>query len=229
MKLPLLMSVPHAGERIPPEALPFCILTPDEVVRDSDEGAREIYSLEDEVEAYHTTSIARAIIDPNRPEDDRRRDGVVKTHTCWDVPVYDRFPPEEVIETLLERYHRPYHRRLRELAGGKVRLGVDCHTMAAHGPPVGPDPGRERPAVCLGNADGTCPADWLEELAAAFSGVFGLEVARNRPFRGGFIIRSHSGLLPWVQIELSRAGFLSNAQKRQGVREALRRFCRKRF
>ncbi|RMF80545.1 MAG: N-formylglutamate amidohydrolase, partial [Planctomycetota bacterium] len=49
MALPLLLSVPHAGLTVPPEAAPFCILKREDVERDSDEGAREIYALADAV------------------------------------------------------------------------------------------------------------------------------------------------------------------------------------
>ena len=88
MKLPLLVSVPHAGIRVPEEAEPYCILTSEQIVEDGDVGAAEIYTLEPEVEAYVTTQIARAIVDLNRAEDDRRADGVVKTHTCWNIQFY---------------------------------------------------------------------------------------------------------------------------------------------
>ena len=133
-RLPVLLSVPHAGLEVPEEARAYCVLTPEQIAEDGDEGAREIYDLETEVEAFLTTDVARAIVDLNRSEDDRRPDGVVKTHTCFNVPVYDPFPPDEVIEELLDRYYRTYHARLRDLASGGVRLGLDCHTMLAIGP-----------------------------------------------------------------------------------------------
>jgi formiminoglutamase len=227
MKLPLLLSVPHAGLKVPPEAATYCVLEPDAIVADGDEFARPIYALEDEVEAFVTTEIARAIVDLNRPEDDRRPDGVVKTHTCWNVPVYRPFPPDDVIETLLERYYRPYHRRLRELARPGVRLGLDGHTMAAAGPPVGPDPGAERPPLCLGNADGTCPDEWFDLLARSLEEAFELPVSRNVPFRGGFITRSHAAELPWVQLEMSRGPFLPTDEKRARLLQGLRGFFRK--
>ena len=88
MKLPILMSVPHAGLQVPPEAAPCCCLTESEIIADGDDGAAEIYDLADHVAEYVTTGIARAIVDQNRAVDDRRADGVVKTHTCWNVPVY---------------------------------------------------------------------------------------------------------------------------------------------
>lgn len=226
MKLPLLASVPHAGLTVPEEAEAYCILTLDQVAEDGDVGAAEIYSLETELEAFVTSGIARAIVDLNRAEDDRRPDGVVKTHTCWNVPVYREFPPEHVVKQLLDRYYHPYHARLRELAASPVQLGVDLHTMAATGPPVGPDPGAERPWVCLSNGDGTtCPTDWIDALKACFEESFGPNVQINDPFKGGFITRTHATELPWIQVELSRSPFMSNEDKRDAVLRALRSWC----
>ena len=223
MTLPLLLSVPHAGLSVPPEAEPFCALTRREIAEDGDGGAAEIYlGLEPLVAALHATDIARAIVDINRAEDDRRRDGAIKTHTCWNVPVYREPLPESVAERLIGRYHRPYHRRLAEIAAGNTaRLAIDCHTMAANGPPVGPDPGRERPWVCLGYGDGTCPRDWIAALKSCFEELIGPNVTINDPFSGGYITRQHSKEMPWLQLELSRARFRSDPAKSRIVRAAL--------
>ena len=225
--LPILVSVPHAGLRIPAEVSSSCILTPAEIVADGDEHAAEIYDIATEVAAYVTTDVARAIVDLNRAEDDRRPDGVVKTHTCFNVPVYRNPLDDAAVETLLARYYRPYHDRLRALAGRGVRLAVDCHTMLAAGPPIGPGPGVERPHVCLGDGDGACPRDWMACLERSFREQFGPRVTRNDPFRGGYITRAHGAEMPWVQIEISRAPFLSNSDKRrrllQSLEAALRR------
>lgn len=224
MKLPLLLSVPHAGLAVPAPLASRCLLTPEEIVADGDEGARQIYDLEAEVAGFVTTEVARAVLDMNRAEDDLRKDGVVKTHTCWEVPIWSSPLGAAEAEDLLERFHRPYHRRLRELAGSGVILGVDCHTMAAVGPPVGPDSGRVRPALCLGDGGGACPREIVESLAEALSATFGEEAAINDPFSGGYISRSHAAELPWVQLELSRAPNMTFAEKREAVLEALRRW-----
>ena len=223
MTLPFLLSVPHAGLTVPPEAAPYCALTHRETAEDGDEGAAEIYlGLEPLVAAFHTTDVARAIVDMNRAEDDRRRDGVVKTHTCWNVPVYRERLPESVAEGLIGRYHRPYHRRLTELAAERsARLAIDCHTMAAHGPPVGPDAGKERPWICLGNRGGTCPDAWIAALKDCFEERIGSNVTINEPFGGGYITRKHSAEMPWLQLEISRAPFLSDPDKSGMVRMAL--------
>jgi formiminoglutamase len=228
LKLPLLLSVPHAGLRVPPEVESNCILTPAQIAADGDEGAAEIYALEGHAERFVTTDVARAIVDLNRAEDDRRADGVIKTHTCWNEPVYASPLAEEVVELLLERYYRPYHRRLSEVADGRVPLAIDCHTMAAIGPPIGPMAGEERPALCLSDVDGTsCPREMFDRLRDCLEREFALDVAVNHPFKGGFITRMHSREMPWVQLELSRGSFLPNDEKRGRLLRALTEFCRR--
>ncbi len=169
MKLPLLISVPHAGLRVPAEVASYCSLTPQQIVEDSDEGAAEIYDIGSEVEACLTTDVARSIVDLNRAVDDRRPDGVVKTHTCWEAPVYETFPPDDVVEALLSRYHRPYHAALTQLARRGVRCGIDCHTMLAKGPPIGPGPRSRTPLGLLEPWRGDLPATVDQNAATLFS------------------------------------------------------------
>ena len=229
MTLPLLLSVPHAGLDVPPEVADRNLLTLEEIAADGDEGAAEVYRpLEKNVAVLVTTDVGRPFVDMNRAEGDIRKDGVVKTHTCWDVPIYRDPLPPDVVDVLIDRYHRPYHRELREAgARSDVLLGVDCHTMAAKGPPVGPDPGAERPAACLSSGDGTLPESWLVDLRDCLRRSLGLRVSVNDPFQGGYIIRAHAKDLPWVQLELSRAPYLSQAEKSRRVIAALRDFARR--
>jgi formiminoglutamase len=225
MKLPVLLSVPHGGLRIPPEVEDLCVLSEREIAEDGDEGASGIYALEEHVAGFAATDIARAIVDMNRADDDFSKDGVIKTHTCWDVPVYRSPPSGEIRRRLMERYYRPYHDRLRELSATGIRLGIDCHTMAAKGPPVGPDAGRLRPHLCLSDGGGTLPKEWLEGLADALASTFGERPSINDPFKGGFTIRSHAAEMPWVQLEMSRAPFLSVEAKRKRLLTVLQGFC----
>lgn len=226
-KLPLLISVPHAGLRVPQEVEDICVLSQEDIVKDGDEHAAAIYNpLKQYVAAFLTTDIARAIVDLNRAEDDFRKDGVIKTHTCWNVSVYREDPSVEMIKALLAKYHRPYHDRLKSLAKTGVVLGVDCHTMAEIAPPAAPDPGKERPAVNLGDGNGSIPAEWRDSLVECFQQAFGgHSVTLNDPFSGGYITRAHASELPWVQVELSRAFYMSNEEKTACVHEAMRNWC----
>ena len=81
MTLPIAISLPHAGLHVPAEAAPYCQLTREQLSKDGDEGASEIYALQDEVAEFITTDVARAIVDLNRSPDDRRSDGVRPDHS----------------------------------------------------------------------------------------------------------------------------------------------------
>lgn len=222
-KLPFLISVPHAGLQIPPEVETNNLLTLSEIVQDSDEGAANIYEpLRPQVRHFITTNIARAFVDLNRAEDDIRKDGVVKTHTCWDVPIYKQKLTSDVIQQLITRYHRPYHEQLTALANKDVILAIDCHTMAEYGPPVGPDAGAKRPLVCLGNVHGkSCPAEWVEQMASYFKKEFDGHVTINTPFAGGYVTQVHSREMPWIQLELSRSSYFTTEVKGIKVAAAL--------
>jgi formiminoglutamase len=223
----VLISVPHGGLEVPEELAALCILTPEQIAKDGDEGAAEIYDFPAEVVAFVKAEIARAILDLNRAPDDFRRDGVVKTHTCFEEPVYSEALARERVDVLLTRHYHPYHERLRELAS-RARLGVDCHTMLAVGPPIGPGAGERRPRICLSNADGACPQEWLESLGEHLHVEFG-EVALNEPFKGGYIVREHARELPWVQLEMSREPFAGNDEKRARVLSAITAWCKARL
>ncbi len=227
-KLPILVSSPHAGLYVPPAVRDLCILTPEEIAADGDVGASAIYGpLKDHVEVFTTSVVARAIVDLNRPINDRSKDGVIKTHTCWDVPVYREEPSAEAVRELLNDEYTPYHERLTDAASWGLKLAVDCHTMAAIAPPVAPDPGQERPLVCLGDNHGrTLPPGWMDQLVKAFGAAFETEVAVNEPFAGGHITRTHGKEMPWVQLELSRDTSMSTAEKGERVLSALSEFSR---
>lgn len=216
MILPLLISVPHGGVTVPDELKDNCLLSHPQIIKDGDEFSHEIYaSLENEVVSFVSTDIARAVLDMNRAEGDIRKDGVVKTHTCWDEPIWKRPLSAREEQWLINSYHRPYHQRLTELAKHPSRLlAIDCHTMAAFGPPVGPDPDEERPQVCLGNINGeSCPEEWLTIMCDAFQKHFPGEVRVNQPFAGGYITQFHGKEMPWIQLELSRGAFATPMKK----------------
>jgi N-formylglutamate deformylase len=223
--LPLLISVPHGGVTIPPEVNDICILEHEDIVADGDDGAREIYSIQDRVTAFVTAGVARAIVDVNRSPDDRRDDGVVKRITIWNKPVYRLPPDENVIRTLLSKYYEPYHQQLSTMSKKDVILGIDCHTMVAEAPPIDAVPGKARPDICLSNGDGTCPEDMLLRLRSCLEKAFQRNIAINDPFRGGYIIRSHAAELPWVQLEMARRDFMTIEKKRECIVKAFSEFC----
>jgi formiminoglutamase len=215
---PILISVPHGGTETPPEVADRVRATEAEVFEDGDAFTREIYDVASLVGHHQAAQIARAFVDLNRAEDDRppgNPDGVVKTATCFDRPVYAEPLDDALTRRLIARYHRPYHAALTERARrGDLLLGLDCHSMAATPPPVAPDSATPRPLFCLSNGEGaTCDDDVLRRLAAAIAEAFDLEdrdVSLNRPFKGGYITRRHGrNPLPWIQVEMNRSLYLA--------------------
>ena len=132
MPLPILLSIPHGGSDTPPEVADRVVANPKDVFEDGDAFTREIYDLAERVVHVQSARIARAFVDLNRKEEDRppaNPDGVVKTATCFDRPVYSEPLDDEAIELLLARYHRPYHARLEDAARNTAAvLGLDCHS-----------------------------------------------------------------------------------------------------
>jgi N-formylglutamate amidohydrolase len=231
-KLPILLSVPHGGDQIPIELVSKSNLTQKDIFEDGDALTREIFNLKNEVAAYIDTSIARAFIDLNRAPTDlppANPDGVVKTITTMNVPVYKTgdFPVNNLIEKLLQKYHNPFHRQVDELQKThEIILSLDCHSMLAKSPSISNNPGQERPLICLSNRGDksgnqvqknraiTCSPEWMRFLKECFCRTFQFkenDVKINDPFQGGYIIQSHyNGTVSWVQLEINRKLYLSS-------------------
>ena len=228
-KLPLIISVPHGGGIIAPELSDKTLLSRRDIFSDGDPLTREIYDFKDEVAYYFETNIARAAIDLNRSPHDLppvNKDGVIKSHTVTGKGVYrkDKLPCKDALRLLLKKYYNPYHENLRKKSRQSYLFcGIDCHTMLDRAPVISAQPGKERPFICLSNRGDTkgekvsgrrltCPPEMLRSLADSLREAFPEEadnITLNDPFLGGYIVRSHSKDLPWIQIELNRRSYLS--------------------
>ncbi len=220
-KLPFLLSIPHGGEDVPEEIADRFQLERSGILEDGDSFTREIYGIEDQVEALVKTAIARAAVDLNRDPADRppeNPDGVVKSRTCVGKTIYrpDVLLDTATIDLLLKKYYEPYHEKIRAILDdpGTIKLALDCHTMEAVGPEISPDSGTPRPLFCLGSNFGkSCPRDLVDKLADSLRQAFELkdtDIQIDRPFAGGFITRTYGNRpIPWIQVEMNRVLYLS--------------------
>jgi len=236
MPAPIVVSIPHGGWRVAEELNGIWALDEKDAFHDGDPLTARIYDFSDRAAAQLVMEYYRAVVDLNRAPDDiapANPDGVIKSHTCYEVEVYRPgcLPDEELKQVLLDRYYHPYHRALSEaLRRDDVRMGVDCHSMAAVSPPIEEDAGTARPLICLGNlgdAEGevtepfnrvTCPPEMIRFVADEFARVMAHEdvdlnvpavASANVPFSGGYLTRSAGdGSKPFFQIEMSRALYL---------------------
>jgi len=238
MKKPILVSIPHGGWKVADEIKDIWALTKKDAFHDGDPYTSQIYDFSDRVNIQIIMEYYRAVVDLNRQPDDiapQNPDGVIKSHTCYNVEVYKKncLPDDDLKKRLLNKYYFPYHQFLQDCLKRKdIRMGVDCHSMAAVSPPIEGDARHPRPLICLGNlgdAEGniserhhriTCDPEMLRFMRDEFINIFqhedvDLEIpavcSMNVPFEGGYITRQMGNKgIAFVQIEMSRALYLSS-------------------
>lgn len=109
----------------------------------------------------------------------------------------------------IETVYKPFHRALEEaLERTRDRFGmailIDCHSMPSS---VRALPGGRRPDMVVGDRFGTSAAGRLVTIATSRLAGLGYDVARNKPYAGGFITERY-GRPPVgfhaIQIEINR-------------------------
>ncbi|NOX63615.1 MAG: N-formylglutamate amidohydrolase [Chloroflexi bacterium] len=244
--LPIAIVLPHAGQRIPQEVENRLALSEVDIFNEADIYTEMLFDFRERVRHWLYFPYARAVIDVNRPDNKaltRPGDGIVKRITSYRKPVYrcGKEPDAELEKALIERYWRPWHQRLAELArDSNIKLVLDCHSMAAVGPKHYDDPNALRPRACvsnLGDANGemeeqrarlSSRPDAARTLAAALAAVLadapalartGEPVRINSPFRGGWDIWAHGGRhQAWFMLEISRALYVGEQNAHTPVR-----------
>lgn len=124
----------------------------------------------------------------------------------------------------IERYYRPYHRRLAALMNEAHRgygavLLVDCHSMPSSAAATAHS--GSRADIVLGNRHGaSCSEAVLSALEAIFR-EHGFTTLRNRPYAGGFITQTYGEPdhgRHALQIEINRGCYINerNFEKLSG-------------
>jgi N-formylglutamate deformylase len=198
--LPILVSMPHAGERLPDDVA--ARMTPCALgMADTDWHLPRLY---DFVSAMGASTIAahqsRYLIDLNRPPEDSNlypgmdTTGLCPLDTFTREPLYrDGMAPDAAeVARRLQRYWQPYHDQLRReldrllFLHGAVVLW-EAHSIASRVPRF--FDGR-LPDLNFGTADGaSCGAGLAEAVMAQVPGRF--STALNGRFKGGYITRRY--------------------------------------
>lgn len=245
-KLPIAIICPHGGLAIPKELNGRICLTPEQIFNEADAYVDEIFDFRDRVLYYETFAYGRAILDMNRPADSklhhRQGDGVVKRITSYGEPIYHpRMEPEDNLEQyLVNHYWQPWHDKLSAIEHDeRVKLVIDCHSMAAIGPDTYDDPTQLRPRISVANMGDylgdlypprqriSAPADATRFLAQRLGDLLadmptltevGADTAVNKPFWGGWDLWAHSHeRQPWFMIELNRGLYIGRQNGKSAI------------
>jgi len=119
-------------------------------------------------------------------------------------------------------YYRPYHRALRGLIDATLKdfghcILIDCHSMPSIGGPLDPDAGRGRADFVLGDCFGAACANVVTSTVENVLQAQGYNVARNKPFAGGFTTRNYGRPrdgLHVLQIEINRGLYMDEKRIR---------------
>ncbi|MBR2173990.1 MAG: N-formylglutamate amidohydrolase [Sphingopyxis sp.] len=232
---PVVVSVPHAGRIYPPEILSAARVDRPHLERLEDSWCDLIAAGAADAGATVVHALwARAVADLNRGEGqmapgevamplraqfsapgrkERAGLGVVPTRLADCGPLWKRPIDGAALEWRLESFHRPYHAALADaLTAARNEYGhailIDLHSMPSI--PAG-QPGHGA-RIIVGDRFGGTAGDWLIDLAVASAERLNETVARNKPYAGGHIIRTHgrpADAVHAVQIEIDRSLYLT--------------------
>ncbi|MEE8118570.1 MAG: N-formylglutamate amidohydrolase [Gammaproteobacteria bacterium] len=219
---PLLVSIPHTGIFVPQSiAESFA----SDAIRALPMTDWHLHHLYDFLPRLGVTTIlakySRFVCDLNRPPVDqplypgRFETGLVATKTFQGEEIYTQPPAAAEIAQRRQQVHEPYHAALtQQLARIVAKFGravlVDAHSVASQASLVHPVLEDD---IYLGDRDGTsCDASLTDFLHNAFR-ENGLCVARNAPYKGGYITQhyGHMANVDAIQIEMCQRVYMDEA------------------
>lgn len=217
--LPILVSVPHHGERLTQDAIALLdeANTPGlrhEMLQDVDRFTADLWA--DARGAGATVLCAdmhRYVVDLNRAPDDFSPEavqgaavknapgyygerGVIWARTTRRTPVWTRALTQAEAAARVAAWHAPYHAALRaELDRLLARFGrvalIDAHSMPSQGRAGHGDTGRPRPDVNPGTVNGQACTAALRDAVVTSLQRADLEVRVDDPYKGGWITRHY--------------------------------------
>lgn len=233
---PLLVTIPHSGEAVPPEAAWLSGIAREVLLTDVDRFVDRLYApaLSSLGIPSVIASVHRYAVDLNRTPDDVDAASVegalapagshtqgfhwqktTQGHVLMKAPI-----PMATHQKLVRGHHDPFHAEIericRSWSAGGQRFHLDCHSMPSRGTGAHADAGSARPDVVLSDFEGrSSRQDFLQAISQAFAAE-GLKVSINWPYKGGRITQRYGRPAQGhhtVQIELNRALYMDESTR----------------
>ncbi|MCH1867592.1 N-formylglutamate amidohydrolase [Nocardioides sp. CFH 31398] len=207
---PVVVHVPHASRRVPPEARASIVLDDDALEAELDamtDAATD--ALAEQAVALvaragsptpwrFVNRLSRLVVDPERFPDPAMEEmaaigmGAVYTATSTLTTLREPDPGRDAAWTA--RWFTPYADALADLVDARLAATGTCVVVDLHSYPTTALPyerhaDERRPAVCLGTDDAHTPAALLEAATESFATVG--DVVRDEPFHGTYVPLRH--------------------------------------
>ena len=133
--------------------------------------------------------------------------GVAPRLCAQKKPLYEKHLTLETTQNLIDRFHKPYHKKLASLlAQGASHYGqvilLDIHSMPSH------YAGKKCADFVFGDYFGRCLPATMREAVTAHMKRLGVSCGWNHPYAGGYITTHYGdvhGAVFAMQIEINRA------------------------
>lgn len=235
---PILVSIPHNGEKIVEEThwlegldevtLMYDV---DRFVHQMYESAFAQYNIPKVVTEYH-----RYVVDCNRwttdvdydsVEGSKNPSGSHPTGLHWRKTtagylLFKKPLSQDLHKTIVQKYYEGFFREIDSIYSRfnqreiKDTYHLDIHSMPSHGTSAHRDPGEDRADIVVGNELGqTATQEWTEQVIQAYRNQ-GFTVRLNHPYLGGTIVqkyghpkKGHQALM----VELNRKLYMDENSK----------------
>jgi N-formylglutamate amidohydrolase len=237
--VPLFVTIPHAGEKVPPQT-PWLNALPEEILMcDVDRYVDFLYepALRKLQLPFAKTEWHRYAADMNRIPTDVDCTSVIGNSNAagtfnrgfhWVVTTYKNqlmtqpMSPE-THEELVKLIYEPFHASVRDLyskvhsSGDKVTYHIDAHSMPSLGTSEHRDPGEKRADIVVSDCKGTSCSSQFKDLVIAAYVTAGFKVGYNWPYLGGRVTEQYG--VPdrgqhAIQVELNRELYMDEKTKK---------------
>lgn len=235
---PLLVSIPHSGVQIPPEADWLKGIEPSVLMCDVDAYVDELYN--SVLKEFKIPTIVfkwiRYAVDVNRfsidisdetVEGGNELAGKSPSDVHWhkttkgDTLIQEPLS-QELHKNLIAKYFDSFHDQIqtqieefKSLGNNRIYL-LDLHSMPSRGSDFHRDPGANRPQVVVSDVGGQSCSRTFRDLVLNAYQTAGFETALNWPYKGGAITQQYghpqSGQEA-LQVELNRKLYMDEETK----------------
>jgi N-formylglutamate deformylase len=237
---PFFISVPHAGEKIPPEATWLKDLVEPVLMCDVDRYVDQLYR-----PAATTMGVPiiiaethRYVVDLNRVPEDVDQNSVEESlnppgkftsgfhwsQTTTGAPLIKEPISKKFHQELTEKYYRPFHNQIQDQYSQYLKnktekvYHLDAHSMPSMGTSAHRDPGQRRAEIVVSDCDGKSCDEWYKNLVVKSYQNAGFEVNYNWPYKGGRITEMYGNPRKGqnaIQVEMNRALYMDEVTKKK--------------